>query len=274
MGGRHATHAALSPILRIAKLGVERQLISYRMAEEELIVRGLTGVDMSLRIAGPGTRSYAFLTDWLIRLLIALTLILVAMLYRLLPVSPGRRALASTITIPVLILAPLIYFLYHPVLEVLMRGRTPGKRKAGARIVTVEGATPTIGSLLLRNLFRLIDSLPAFYIVGLACCLCTQKRVRLGDLVAGTVLVLEEEDATRSLARLGQAMQHSALPLEALRLVQDLLDRWRELDEPQRIGLARALLTKLDPHFPAKSDAVTGDAALRDRLEALLDGRP
>ncbi len=240
------------------------------MAEEELIVRGLTGVDMSLRIAGPGTRSYAFLSDWLIRLLIALTLILVAMLYRLLPVSPELRASASKITIPLLILAALIYFLYHPVLEVLMRGRTPGKRKAGTRIVTVEGATPTIGPLLLRNLFRLIDSLPGFYIVGLACCLFTENRVRLGDLVAGTVLVLEEEDATRSLARLGRAMQHSALPLEALRLVQDLLDRWRDLEQEQRTGLARTLLTKLDPEFPALSDSVTSESALHNRLEALL----
>jgi uncharacterized RDD family membrane protein YckC len=243
------------------------------MAEEELIVRGLTGVDMSLRIAGPGTRSYAFLTDWLIRLLIALTLILVALLYRLLPISPEHAASASRLTIPLLVLAPVIYFLYHPVLEVLMRGRTPGKRKAGARIVTVDGATPTAGPLLMRNLFRLIDSLPAFYVVGLSCCLFTAKRVRLGDLVAGTVLVLEEEEVTRSLARLGQAMQRSALPLEALRLIQDLLDRWRALEQEQRTGLARALLVKLDPEFHTLRDSALSEDALRNRLEALLGGR-
>jgi uncharacterized RDD family membrane protein YckC len=235
------------------------------MAEEELIVRGLTGVDMSLRIAGPGTRSYAFLTDWLIRLLIALALILVALMYRLLPSDYG--ALAKVVTIPAFILAPLIYFLYHPVLEVLMRGRTPGKRKAGARIVTVEGTTPTVGPLLMRNLFRLIDSLPAFYMVGLGCCIFTEKRVRLGDLVAGTVLVLEDEDATRSLARLGEAMRRSALPLEALRLIQDLLDRWQDLEDEQRTRLARGLLAKVDPQF------APGDDALRERLEALLGDR-
>lgn len=240
------------------------------MAEEELIVRGLTGVDMALPIAGPGTRSYAFLTDWLIRLLIALTLILLAVMYRLLPAS---LALARVIETPALVLAVLVYFLYHPVLEVLMRGRTPGKRKAGARIVTVEGATPTIGPLLMRNLFRLLDSLPVFYMVGLGCCLFTPRHVRLGDMVAGTVLVLEETDATRGLARLGQAMRRSALPLEALRLVRDLLDRWGELDEEQRCALARALLAKVDPEFPARGDAAPGEDALRNRLEALLGGR-
>lgn len=236
------------------------------MAEEVLIVRGLTGVDLSLRIAGPGTRSFAFLIDWQIRLLAALGLILLALLSRLVP--GASKTLIAVIWGVTFVLALLIYFLYHPVLEVLMRGRTPGKRKAGARIVTMDGATPTTGSLLMRNLFRLIDCMPGFYVVGLGCCFLTEKRVRLGDIVAGTVLVLEDTDASESLARLGEAMQRSALPLEALRLIQDLLDRWRDLDEEQRDGVARHLLAKLDAGFDAHA-VLSGDA-LRARLEALL----
>lgn len=241
------------------------------MAEEELIVKGLTGVDMSLRIAGPGTRSFAFVTDWLIRLLVALTLILMAALWALLP--GVSKSVSTAVWAIALILALLIYFLYHPVLEVLMRGRTPGKRRAGARIVTVEGATPTVGSLLMRNLFRLIDSMPGFYAVGLACCLFTEKRVRLGDMVAGTVLVLEEADSSQALARLGEAMQRSALPLEALRLIHDLLDRWRDLEERQRTTLARDLLVKLDPGFDAQGHAAPGGEALRARLEVLVGAK-
>jgi len=238
------------------------------MADEELIVRGLTGVDMALRIAGPGTRSFAFLIDWQIRLLAALALVLLAVLLRLLP--NALRPLTHGVAIAAFVLAPLIYFLYHPVLEVLMRGRTPGKRRAGARIVTVEGATPTAGSLLMRNLFRLIDSMPGFYMVGLGCCLFTRQRVRLGDLVAGTVLVLDEADTSRRLARLGEAMQRSALPLETLRLIQDLLDRWHDLQEAQRSRLARALLAKLDPGYDSQSDAALSGDGLRARLEHLL----
>jgi uncharacterized RDD family membrane protein YckC len=240
------------------------------MADEELIVRGLTGVDMALRIAGPGTRSFAFLIDWQIRLLAALALILLAVLLRFLP--NALRPLAHGVAIATFVLAALIYFLYHPVLEVLMRGRTPGKRRAGARIVTVEGATPTVGSLLMRNLFRLIDSMPGFYMVGLGCCLFTTQRVRLGDLVAGTVLVLDEADTSRRLARLGEAMQRSALPLETLRLIQDLLDRWHDLQEAQRVRLARALLAKLDPGYDSQSDAALSEDGLRARLEHLLGG--
>jgi uncharacterized RDD family membrane protein YckC len=240
------------------------------MAEEELIVRGLTGVDMSLRIAGPGTRSFAFLIDWQIRLLAALGLILLAALSQLVP--GASKTLIAFVWGIAFVLALLIYFLYHPVLEVAMRGRTPGKRKAGARIVTIEGATPTVGSLVMRNLFRLIDCMPGFYVVGLGCCLLTQKRVRLGDLVAGTVLVLEEADASQALARLGQAVQRSVLPLEALRLIQDLLDRWHDLEEGQRNRLARGLLAKLDPGFEAQHSAASSGDDLRTRLEVLLGG--
>lgn len=241
------------------------------MAEEDLIVRGLTGVDMSLRIAGPGTRSFAFVTDWLIRLLVALTLILVAALWALLP--GVSKSVSTAIWAIAVILALLVYFLYHPVLEVLMRGRTPGKHRAGARIVTVEGATPTVGSLLMRNLFRLIDCMPGFYALGLACCLFTEKRVRLGDMVAGTVLVLEEDEVPQALARLGEAMQRSALPLEALRLIHDLLDRWRDLEERQRTALARDLLAKLDPGFDAQSPVAPAGETLRARLEVLVGAK-
>jgi uncharacterized RDD family membrane protein YckC len=238
------------------------------MAEEELTVRGLTGVDVSLRIAGPGTRSFAFLIDWQIRLLTALALILLGLLLRLLP--DASPILTRSVWIASIVLASLVYFLYHPVIEVLMGGRTPGKRSAGARIVTVEGTIPTMGSLLIRNLFRLIDCLPGFYVVGLGCCLFTDRRVRLGDLVAGTVLVLEEEQSSKSLARLGEVMQRSALSLEALRLVQDLLDRWRDLEPGQRMRLARGLLARLDPGFDPPADAPASEQTLRARLETLL----
>ncbi len=238
------------------------------MAEEELNVRGLTGVDLTLRIAGPGTRSYAFLIDWQIRLLGALAWLLVALLLRRLP-PLSRAPIAHDVMLAGWILALLTYFLYHPVIEVAMRGRTPGKIKAGARIVTLEGATPGVGALLMRNLFRLIDCLPLLYLVGLASCMVTARRVRLGDLAAGTLLVIDESAAGESLVRLGEQMQHTGLSAEALQLIHDLLDRWELLAGAQRIRLARELLAKLDPQAGAGRAGPDG-TALRERLEALL----
>lgn len=237
------------------------------MAEDELNVKGLTGVELTLRIAGPGTRSYAFLIDWQIRLLGGLSWLLIALLLRRLP-PLSRPPLAHDVMLAGWVLALLTYFLYEPVLEVAMRGRTPGKRKAGARIVTLEGATPGVGALLMRNLFRLIDCLPALYVVGLISCMLTRRRVRLGDLAAGTVLVIDESAAGESLQRLSEQMQRTGLSAEALQLIHDLLDRWERLAEAQRVRLARELLGKLDPRC-ATAASLTG-TALRERLEALL----
>lgn len=52
------------------------------MATEELTVRGLTGIDMRLAVAGVGTRAYAFVIDWHIRVLLALAWMLLAVLVR------------------------------------------------------------------------------------------------------------------------------------------------------------------------------------------------
>jgi uncharacterized RDD family membrane protein YckC len=227
---------------------------------------------MTLALAGPGTRSYAFIIDWHIRLLLALAWVLLGLLVRLL-VPSGRETPLASAWIVLAVFAPAagIYLLYHPVVEVVMRGRTPGKRMAGARLVTREGTTPGTGALLMRNLFRLIDCLPMFYLVGLVCCLITAQRVRIGDLAAGTVLVIDEGRAGKSLGRLGALLEGSGLEPEALALVQDLLDRWPELESERRVSLARTVLTRLDPGCDR---AALDERALHSRLKALLAGGP
>ena len=72
-----------------------------------------------------------------------------------------------------------------------MDGRTPGKRMTGLRVLTPEGHVPTTGALLTRNVFRIIDSLPGFYVVGLLFVIFGPKHQRFGDLAAGTVVALE-----------------------------------------------------------------------------------
>jgi uncharacterized RDD family membrane protein YckC len=152
----------------------------------------------ALEIAGPGSRSYAFIIDWQYRVLLALGWFCGAwLLIKYIGLSPGVELSGLQLQSAV---APAlgIYLLYHPVLEVLMRGRTPGKRQAGVRIVARDGATPDIGALLIRNALRLVDCLPICYVLGLVSCFITEQRVRIGDLAAGTVLVLDHENAGKS----------------------------------------------------------------------------
>ena len=234
--------------------------------ESILRIPSVTGVDVELKIAGPGGRSYAFIIDWHIRFLIALTWLLVGTfayagaLRMLTPAEQASPAYAYTVAVPTLA----IYFLYQPLLELLMHGQTPGKRIAGVRVVTLaEGGAPGVGALLIRNAFRLIDFLPGIYAVGLTATLLTKHAVRIGDIAAGTVLVYDERERRDPLADLA-AQPVERLGLQEAELVRELLDRWPELGAHQRAELARRLIRKLDPA------ASVGYGDLRAHLEKLL----
>lgn len=162
----------------------------------DLVVDSVTGVEVTLPVAGPGVRALAFLTDWVIRTVVAVGWFVVSAL-----VYNGRWSLAQPL-VPdapwfVFVVTPCaaIFLLYHPLLEVAMRGRTPGKRFAGVRLVARSGGSPGIAALLIRNVFRVIDSFPLLYGVGLTAAIATREHIRIGDVAAGTVLVYERSDA-------------------------------------------------------------------------------
>jgi uncharacterized RDD family membrane protein YckC len=237
------------------------------MADDQVSVQSATGVDLTLNIAGPGSRSYAFVIDWHVRLLLAgAWLLLAGFILKLNLNLKSQDALLS------LLPASIIYFLYHPILEVAMRGRTPGKRMAGLRIVHRSGGAPGTAALLIRNVFRLIDGLPAFYVVGLVSCFFTVNHVRIGDMAAGTLLVLDDEAAVKALARMEALAAASSLPLDALELVDQILERWPSLESPNRMQIARSLLARVEPGCDAVQLSNLGDAALHARLTALLAG--
>jgi uncharacterized RDD family membrane protein YckC len=222
-------------------------------------------VDLTLAIAGPGTRSYAFVIDWHIRLLLACAWLLVAVVA--LRVKITWHSHDGLITV---LPAAIIYFLYHPIVEVVTRGHTPGKRMAGVRILGRDGGQPSTTALLLRNVFRLIDSLPATYLVGLTTCFLTRQRIRLGDMAAGTLLVLDNAAAEASLLRIERLAAKSKLSLDALELVDQILERWESLESANRAQIARSLLSRLDPKEDAANLAQLSDAKLRHMLQAHL----
>jgi uncharacterized RDD family membrane protein YckC len=232
---------------------------------DKFVVQSMTGVELTLAIAGPGTRSYAFVIDWHIRLLLAGAWLLLATVA--LHATLSWRTHDGLLT---LLPAAVIYFLYHPIVEVVMRGRTPGKRMAGVRILGRDGGQPSTTALLLRNVFRLIDSLPATYLVGLTTCFWTRQRVRIGDMAAGTLLVLDNEAAEASLLRIEQLAAHSRLSLDALELVDQVLERWDFLEAEHRARIAQSLLVRLDPKQDAYGLARLSDATLKGMLQAHL----
>ena len=233
---------------------------------ERVVIPSVTGVDLELEIAGPGGRSYAYTIDWHIRLLLAVawwalgTFLFFGGIEFVEQDDPEFSPYMFTVLIP----AAALYVLYHPVLEVAMRGRTPGKRIAGIRIVNLAGETPSVGALLIRNLLRLVDSLPTGYIVGLVATVITKNSVRIGDLAAGTLLIYEDSNDTGM-----QQLQFSQATVDRhgidnAELISELLARWDQLAPSVRNNLATKLLTNIHDKPPA----AVSDAQLHQLLKA------
>jgi uncharacterized RDD family membrane protein YckC len=221
----------------------------------DLAVDSVTGVDVTLPVAGPGARSFAFLVDWAIRTVLSVAWYVVAALVHngswniIAPLTPDARWFIFVVAPPAA-----IYFLYHPVWEVATRGSSPGKRMAGVRVVSRDGGAPGVGSLLTRNVFRLIDSFPLAYALGLLTTMFTRNNVRIGDLAGGTLLVYTRNDAP--LARI------PGRPIDArtAEVLSELLHRWPLLDSEARRKIASTILSDR----PAETDE-----DLRLQLEAL-----
>ncbi len=238
--------------------------------DNRIMLRTAAGVEVGVTIAGLGGRSFAFLIDWHIRLLLALTWLLAAGIILGGGELRGEWMESDELGLGfyLAVLPPLlIYLFYHPVLEIAMQGRTPGKRMAGIRIVDRSGHTPTVGALLLRNVLRLVDSLPAYYLLGIGVVLASRDTVRIGDMAAGTVLVYEERPKLDVLAQHNPRLH----PLWQ-EMLADLLERWRTLDPNVRTELAERLLAGAGREIPQGKGKENSDLRLRVALSQLLNG--
>lgn len=82
-------------------------------------------------------------------------------------------------------------WMYGLILEAAWAGRTPGKLALGLRVVRRDGGRIGVREALLRNLLRGADSLPIGYVLGGMVAMADPAFRRLGDLVAGTIVVIE-----------------------------------------------------------------------------------
>ncbi len=155
------------------------------------------GVQVHLHPAGPAPRAIALMVDML---LAGLMLIGFCLFFLFI-----GRAIGFGVSIGFVLLAAFaIYWGYFMLYEVLRRGRTPGKKWMGLRVVRTSGAPVGWGAAFLRNLVRFADMMPllpqwqlawlvfGFYLFGVTSCLCTRRFQRLGDLVADTLVIYDK----------------------------------------------------------------------------------
>jgi len=149
-------------------------------------------VSIELPLAGIGSRFIAILVDSLI--LGAAVILLIFLAAFILPALNllGPKSASWGIGIFLLILF-LLFWGYFALSEAFNNGRTLGKRVARIRVIHQSGRGINFAEALARNLVRVIDYMPGFYGVGIAAMFMSKQSQRLGDMVAGTLVVRERE---------------------------------------------------------------------------------
>lgn len=107
-------------------------------------------------------------------------------------IAPGLAAkspMAAFSGIVMALFLVIILWIFYGIILETWRGQTIGKMIMGIVVVKENGEPCTFVAALLRNVFRLIDVLPAFYILGFIVIALTEKKQRIGDRLANTVVV-------------------------------------------------------------------------------------
>jgi uncharacterized RDD family membrane protein YckC len=200
------------------------------------------------RMAGPSRRLFAYLVDAMIRYGFALVVILCAIIGEILVADELGMASQGLI----LLVMFMVEWGYYVLCEALMSGRSPGKALLRLRVVSSDGHPLTISASMLRNLLRAADWLPGFYALGAAVMSRDRRFRRLGDLVAGTMVVVEErhrvEDAVQvyppptaeELAWFPERIPFTTSDIDAIEL---LLRRMRQLGPARANELAEIVVS-------------------------------
>jgi len=172
------------------------------MLDTLTLVETPEGIALQLRAAGAMARAAAWLLDAIIRIgLMWAVAVVIGVLG-----SSGMGLYLLTLFG--------VLWLYPVLFEVLRDGQTPGKRVMRLRVVNANGTPVTWIASIVRNLMRTVDMLPLCYAFGLVSCLADPRGRRLGDLVAGT-LVVHVDAPTSHAGAPTVPIVHAPLPLLA-----------------------------------------------------------
>jgi uncharacterized RDD family membrane protein YckC len=150
---------------------------------------------------------------------------------------------------------------YAIALEWWWRGQTIGKRVLRIRVLDAHGLRLHASQIVVRNLLRVVDSLPALYVVGVLSCLFTRHAQRLGDIAAGTVVVRHDTATDRAVS------VDTRLKYNSLRAHAHLAARLRQRSTPEEAAVALRALHRRNELEPAAR------AALFDELAAHFRGK-
>lgn len=202
----------------------------------EIAIDTPEGVRFNLALAGPGARFAAGLIDF------AIVIAATSSLAKVLGVFQGINAdLVRAITTAGYFVISIGYAIAA---EWIWRGQTVGKRVMKLRVVDSQGLQLEFQQILIRNLLRVVDILPALYLVGGAAVLLTRDAQRLGDMAANTVVIRQREGTAVDIARITVGRYNSLLENRMLAA------RLRQKAKPDLISAAYEALVRRDEMEP------------------------
>lgn len=201
-----------------------------------LIIKTPEGIIFSILLAGPVTRFLAWTVDLAVIFVASSVVGAVLGIFGIVSIDFAHA------------LSILSYFLisigYGILAEWYWRGQTIGKRLLRLRVMDVHGLRLQFSQIMIRNLMRFVDSLPAFYALGGVSCLLSRHAQRLGDFAANTIVVRTPQIAHPDLKQLVSGKYNS------LRDYPHLVARLRQKVTPQEAGIALQALLRRDRLAP------------------------
>jgi uncharacterized RDD family membrane protein YckC len=225
--------------------------------EDRLDIGTPEGVVFGYEIAGIGSRFIAALVDSTILFVLQMAFFCVLWAF-IMPSSVGNWVAAL-----VLLFVFVLNWGYFIFFEMISNGQTPGKSWIGLRVIRTDGLPVTLFDSLIRNLVRLIDFLPMYYIVGLITMFMSEQTRRLGDYAAGTLVVRVQRNITLDhvpqVSNTSPALPDSkdtwSLNESEYRLITDFMNRRDELLESRRKDLATRIATRVTNRIGAAAPA-------------------
>ncbi len=225
---------------------------------DNLVIDTPEQIPLEFPLAGIGSRFLALAVDTLIQsaaavLLFSAAMIIASTTHKI----PTRGAWALAI---VVILWFIVQFGYFAIFEAVWNGQTPGKRATHLRVIQDSGRRITVYEAVARNLLRIVDSLPGLYGVAIISALLSAKSKRLGDYVAGTVVVHERpvtlEAEVRWEAATAGSLKHDIARLAPgeFQLIEAFLMRRNQLSAEVRAQTAHRILERLNGRFEFAPD--------------------
>ncbi len=160
-------------------------------------VRTPESVELEFILAGIGNRLFALVVDYLIwgAALIGVLILWAIVSIQLQTSFSNVQNLELWLTAISFLIVFAVYTGYFVVFETVWQGQTPGKRFVKIRVIRDDAQPVGLSQALLRSLLRPIDD---SFFIGMFLIILSKREKRLGDWVAGTIVVQEERPIVTS----------------------------------------------------------------------------